>query len=42
LSAGAIPLINLAVGLEVGAGFILLLSELLEQTLVLGAGRRGR
>ena len=42
LSAGTIPLINLAVGLEVGAGFILLLSEFLEQTLVLGAGRRGR
>ncbi len=30
-----IPLINLAVGLEVAAGFTLLLSEFLEQTLVL-------
>jgi multicomponent Na+:H+ antiporter subunit B len=35
LSAGMIPLINLAVGLEVAAGFTLLLSEFLEQTLVL-------
>jgi multicomponent Na+:H+ antiporter subunit B len=34
LSAGMIPLINLAVGLEVAAGFVLLLSEFLEQTLV--------
>jgi multicomponent Na+:H+ antiporter subunit B len=40
-SAGTIPLINLAVGLEVGAGFTLLLSEFLEQTLVLDSrGRR--
>jgi multicomponent Na+:H+ antiporter subunit B len=42
LSAGTIPVINLAVGLEVAAGFTLLLSEFLEQTLVLGAGGRGR
>jgi multicomponent Na+:H+ antiporter subunit B len=35
LSAGAIPLINLAVGLEVAGGFVLLLYEFLEQTLVL-------
>jgi multicomponent Na+:H+ antiporter subunit B len=35
LSAGMIPLINLAVGLEVAGGFVLLLSEFLEQTLVL-------
>jgi multicomponent Na+:H+ antiporter subunit B len=34
LSSGMIPLINLAVGLEVAAGFVLLLSEFLEQTLV--------
>jgi multicomponent Na+:H+ antiporter subunit B len=34
LSAGTIPVINLAVGLEVAAGFVLLLSEFLEQTLV--------
>jgi len=32
-SAGTIPLINLAVGLEVGAGFLLMLSEFLTQTL---------
>ena len=39
LSAGMIPLINLAVGLEVAGGFTLLLSEFLEQTLVLrGSG----
>jgi multicomponent Na+:H+ antiporter subunit B len=42
LSAGTIPVINLAVGLEVAAGFTLLLSEFLEQTLVLGPGRPGR
>jgi multicomponent Na+:H+ antiporter subunit B len=42
LSAGTIPVINLAVGLEVAAGFTLLLSEFLEQTLVLGPGRSGR
>ena len=35
LSGGTIPLINLAVGLEVAGGFILLLSEFLEQTLVI-------
>jgi multicomponent Na+:H+ antiporter subunit B len=34
LSAGTIPLINLAVGLEVAGGLVLLLSEFLEQTLV--------
>jgi multicomponent Na+:H+ antiporter subunit B len=34
LSAGTIPLINLAVGLEVAGGFVLLVSEFLEQTLV--------
>jgi multicomponent Na+:H+ antiporter subunit B len=34
LSAGTIVPINLAVGLEVAAGFVLLLSEFLEQTLV--------
>jgi multicomponent Na+:H+ antiporter subunit B len=33
-SAGTIPLINLAVGLEVASGLVLLLSEFLEQTLV--------
>jgi len=35
LSAGTIPLLNLAVGLEVAGGFVLLLSEFLEQTLVI-------
>jgi hypothetical protein len=30
-----VPLINLAVGLEVAGGFTLLLSEFLEQTVVL-------
>jgi multicomponent Na+:H+ antiporter subunit B len=40
LSGGTIPTINFAVGLEVAAGLTLLLSEFLEQTLVLGA--RGR
>jgi multicomponent Na+:H+ antiporter subunit B len=34
-SAGVIPLINLAVGAEVGAGFVLLLSAFLRQTIVL-------
>lgn len=34
ISSGMIPLINLAVGLEVAGGFVLLLSEFLEQTLV--------
>ena len=35
LSAGTIPVLNLAVGLEVAGGFVLLLSEFLEQTLVI-------
>lgn len=34
-SAGTVPLINLAVGAEVGAGFVLLLSAFLRQTIVL-------
>jgi multicomponent Na+:H+ antiporter subunit B len=33
LSGGTIPLLNLAVGLEVAAGFVLILQEFLEQTL---------
>jgi len=33
-SAGTVPLINLAVGLEVAAGFVLILVEFLEQTLM--------
>ena len=39
-SAGTMPIINLAVGLEVAAGFTLLLSEFLDQTLVLDTARR--
>jgi multicomponent Na+:H+ antiporter subunit B len=35
LSSGMIPLINLAVGLEVAGGLVLLLYEFLEQTLVM-------
>jgi multicomponent Na+:H+ antiporter subunit B len=35
LSAGTMPLINLTVGVEVAGGFTLLVSEFLEQTLVL-------
>lgn len=34
-SAGTVPLINLAVGAEIGAGFVLLLSAFLRQTIVL-------
>ncbi len=34
-SAGTVPLINLAVGLEIGAGLVLLLTTFLRQTLVL-------
>jgi multicomponent Na+:H+ antiporter subunit B len=33
-SAGTVPFINLAVGLEVAAGFVLILMEFLEQTLM--------
>jgi multicomponent Na+:H+ antiporter subunit B len=40
LSAGTIPLINAAVGLEVAGGLVLLLHEFLEQTLVVRPGRR--
>ncbi len=39
-SAGTIPLINLAVGLEVGSGFLLMLSEFLAQTLRIRARRK--
>jgi multicomponent Na+:H+ antiporter subunit B len=39
-SAGVIPLINVAVALEVAAGFSLLLSEFLEQTLVVRRAER--
>jgi multicomponent Na+:H+ antiporter subunit B len=40
LSAGFIPIINLLVGLEVAAGFVLLLSEFVEQTLLVRGGTR--
>jgi multicomponent Na+:H+ antiporter subunit B len=33
-SAGTVPLINLSVGLEVAAGFVLIIVEFLEQTLM--------
>jgi multicomponent Na+:H+ antiporter subunit B len=33
-SAGMVPLINISVGLEVAAGFVLILTEFLEQTLL--------
>jgi multicomponent Na+:H+ antiporter subunit B len=39
-SAGTIPPINIAVGTAVGAGFVLLLSEFLEQTLEIRGIRR--
>jgi multicomponent Na+:H+ antiporter subunit B len=39
-SAGTIPLISFFVGLEVGAAFILIVGELLEQTLVIRQGAR--
>jgi multicomponent Na+:H+ antiporter subunit B len=35
VSAGSVPLINTAVGVEVGAGFVLLLNTFLRQTLVI-------
>ena len=34
-SAGSVPLLNLSVGAEIGAGFVLLLSAFLRQTIVL-------
>lgn len=40
LSAGTIPLANLAVGVAVAGGFVLLISEFLEQAVVV-RGRRG-
>lgn len=39
LSAGTIPLINSAVGLAVGSSIVLILSDFLEQTLILREGR---
>lgn len=41
-SAGIIPLINLSVGLEVGGGFLLILSEFLKQTLQVRASVHAR
>jgi multicomponent Na+:H+ antiporter subunit B len=40
VSAGTIPLLSLAVGVEVSGGFLLLLSEFLDQLLVIGRKRR--
>ena len=37
-SAGTIPLISFFVGLEVAAAFILIVAELLEQTLLIRQG----
>ncbi|HEX7298575.1 MAG TPA: MnhB domain-containing protein [Solirubrobacteraceae bacterium] len=42
VAAGTIPLLSLAVGLEVAGGFVLLLSELLDQLLVLRRRRERR
>jgi multicomponent Na+:H+ antiporter subunit B len=42
LSAGTIPLGNIAVGLAVSGGFAFMLSEFLEQTLVVRRDRRRR
>ena len=41
VSAGTIPLLSLAVGIEVAGGFVLLLSEFLDQLLVIRR-KRGR
>lgn len=40
VSAGTIPLLSFAVGFEVAGGFVLLLSEFLDQLLVFRGGRR--
>ena len=42
LSAGTIPLSSAAVGLAVAGGFSFMLTEFLEQTLVVRRGKRGR
>ena len=42
LSAGTIPLLSIAVGFEVAGGLVLLLSEFLEQTLVVRGAARPR
>lgn len=39
-SSGTIPLINISIGLEVGAGFLLILTEFLRQTLQVRASGR--
>jgi multicomponent Na+:H+ antiporter subunit B len=41
IAAGTIPLLSIAVGVEVAGGFVLLLSELLDQLLVLRRRQRG-
>lgn len=40
VSAGTIPLLSFAVGLEIAGGFVLLLSEFLDQLLIVRRGRR--
>jgi multicomponent Na+:H+ antiporter subunit B len=42
ISAGTIPLLSLAVGIEVSGGFVLLLSEFLDQLLVIRRRRSAR
>jgi multicomponent Na+:H+ antiporter subunit B len=42
VSAGTIPLLSLAVGVEVAGGFVLLLSEFLDQLLVIRTRKRSR
>jgi multicomponent Na+:H+ antiporter subunit B len=39
-SAGTVPLINLAVGIEIGAGFVTLLANFVHQTLVIRPAQR--
>lgn len=40
LSAGTLPLLNLTVGVEIGAGIVLIVGELLEQTLAIRSTQR--
>jgi multicomponent Na+:H+ antiporter subunit B len=40
VSAGAIPLLSFAVGFEIAAGFVMLLSEFLDQLLIIRRGRQ--
>ena len=42
VAAGTIPLLSVAVGLEVAGGFVLLLSEFLDQLLVIRRKREAK